>query len=118
MLHAFFLHDLKSLRDLFFRHSILGVSGVVHNAVAHFKISARIVAAAHGLRQISDRFFHRFDMRDVIQIDDAAQLLTVCKFFRRRIIGRKHDLMSGNARRLGQQKLRHGRTVASASVFF
>ena len=71
MLYAFFLQNPIGFHHLIRHHTVFGIPGVVHNPVAHLKYAARIVTAAHRLRQLSAAgFFAEIDMGNIIQIDD------------------------------------------------
>ena len=80
-------------------HAVFGVARVVHDVVADLKQSARVVAAAD---MVFGRYptacFHFFNMCDVIQIDDGAQIsaafLNSCC---RCVVGGEHDIMSGDS---------------------
>ena len=53
----------------------LAVARVIHDVIANLKDSARIVAAAHLFRQLSNSFLHFFNVRDIIQVDDTVQMM-------------------------------------------
>ena len=76
--------DPERLKELLRRHAVLGIPGIVHDIIADAEQSARIIPAADGLRNVSENIFQEIDVGEVIQIDDAAQLVDIGKFFRRR----------------------------------
>ena len=117
MLHAQFLQLSVAFKELVFSKAVFGVAGVVHDSVAHGEDTAGIIAAAHGLRQLSVQ-----DLRDkgnvgnIIQVDDGTQFCRVGILFRRRLIGREHDMFPGRANRFGQHQLGHGGTVKAEII--
>ena len=75
----------KRIRDLILRHAILGISGIIHNAVADRIDSARIIAAAYRLR------YPAFLLKEInhgiiIQINISSKLPCLRIFTGRRII--------------------------------
>ena len=77
LLYALGLHDPEGLKQLFGGHTVLGVPRVVHNIIGDLKHTAGIVAAAHFAGQLAAGFFHGFNMGNVIQVDDTAQVVAV-----------------------------------------
>ena len=51
VLHAVSLQLRICIEKLLLRHAVLGIPGIVHDAIAHLENSARIEAAAHCLRK-------------------------------------------------------------------
>ena len=115
--HTFLLQNPVRLKNLLFRHPILGVSRVVHDAVRKSVNSARVKAAAHRLRKSSQHLLHNRDMGNVIKIDDCAKLIGIAKLLRLCVIGGIHDLLSGDPGCLRQHQLRGGGTVTPAPIF-
>ncbi len=67
LLNPLGLQDLKALKQLLSGKTILGIAGIIHDAVAHFENAARIIPAAHGLRQLSSQdLLQERNMGDVI----------------------------------------------------
>ena len=99
------LKDLIGINQLILGHTILGISGVVHDSVAEFEHTSRIIAAADGLRNVSDGLLQEINMGKIIQIDNSAKLICVCKFLRRRIVGRKHNVLAIKPTGLGKHQL-------------
>ena len=93
----FCFQDLEGFKDLFGGHAVFRVARVIHDAVGNLEQSTRIVPAADRLRDFSDRLLQKINMCDVIQIDDRTQLCRKTELFRRRIVGRKHDVLSYRA---------------------
>ena len=65
------LEDPEGLKELISSHSILGIAGVIHNAVTHLENSARIISAGNGLRNPADGFFKEINVSEIIQIKEA-----------------------------------------------
>ena len=114
--NALFFQNPIPLKKLRLCKAILGISRIVHDSIAHFKHASGIVTAAHGFRQCAQNLFHKINMRDVIQVDNCAELRCVSVFLRRRFVGGKHNVFSDNARRLAEHQLRHRGTVAAAAI--
>ena len=104
-LNTFCFQDLVSLEDLRCGHSVLGIAGVVHDAIAHTENSAGIVTATDLFRQMAQSLFQKIDMSDIVQIDDGSQLVSQLEILSRCIIGREHDIVSSAAHSLGQHQL-------------
>ena len=100
MLRAFLLQNPVSVEKLFCGHTVFGIAGIVHNIIADLKYPARIETAADGLRNIADGFLQEINMRIIVQIDNRSDFRRIGKFLRRRIIGRKHDILSLYAKSL------------------
>ena len=64
--HSLAFQNPESLKNLRFRHAVLGLSRIVHDSVANLKNSARIIAAAHTLRQCTNGFFQVRNVGNVI----------------------------------------------------
>ena len=73
--------------------------------IADFEQAARIITAADCLRNMSYGLLQKIDMGKVIEIDDGSQLICQLKFFRRRIIRGKHDLLPFEFHSLCHHKL-------------
>ena len=56
-------------------------------------------------------------MRDVIQVDNRAQLRCQGIFLFRRIVGGKHNLLALGADRITEHQFRFGGTVTATAVF-
>ncbi len=116
MLYALGLQDPVALQDLLCGHAVLGILGVVHDGVGDLEISARVVAKAHGLREVSQGLLQLGDVGEVIQIDDGAQLFRQLVLRKRCIVGGEHDLLSTEAAGLGHFQLCTGRAVGTAAL--
>ncbi len=114
--HPFILQNAVSLKKLLRRKAVLGIAWIVHNTVAHLEHAARIVTAAHGLGQFPQNAFHKVDMRDVVQIDDASHFRTVFVLLCRGIVGGKHDILPVNSQSVAQHQLRQRGAVAASAV--
>ena len=76
LFYAFGLQDLECLKNLFSGHTVLGISRIIHNAVANLEKSARIITAADRLRNTFRSVFSTtINMCDIIQVDDRAKLI-------------------------------------------
>ena len=116
MLHALGLQDPVALQNLFCGHAVLGILGIVHDGVGDLEVSARVIAKAHGLREVSQGLLQLGDVGKVIQVNDGAQLLRQLVLGKRRIIGGEHDLLSTEAAGLGHFQLCTGRAVGTAAL--
>ena len=96
-------------------HAVLGVAGVIHDAVAQLKHTARIVAAANGLGD-TGRFFEEVHMGQIVQVDVSAQLVGFLHVLRRRLVGGKHDVAAGKAAGLAHQQLGVAGAVDAAAL--
>ena len=102
-----------SFEKLLLGHSVLGIARIVHDAVAELINSARIISAAHHLRELrSDDAFKERNMCNIIKIDYASELGTERILFSRRIVAREHDRASDRVRK---NKLSLARAVKSES---
>ena len=115
---SFCFQDLKCFKELFCGHTVFCISRVIHDIVADFKESTRIVTAADGLRNISDGFFQKINMGNIIQVDDCSQFCCILIFLCRCGIGREHNISSLASHRLRKHQFGHGGTVTSTSIFF
>ena len=105
VLGALGLERAEGLEELLGGHAVLGVAGVVHDAVGELEQAARIKAAA-------DRFgdgraantLKELDVADVVKVDDGAQLVGELKVGSRRVVGREHDVVAGDAQRAGDHR--------------
>lgn len=117
MLRSLCLQPPIGLDDLRLGHTVFCIAWIVHDAIGNLIDSARIIAAGNRLRDIAEGLFHVVNMCDVIEVDDAAELRTVCKFLVRRIIRGEHDVVSGKAAGVRKHQLRLRRAVHTAAVF-
>lgn len=116
MLHAFFLQHTEAFKHLLRSKTVFRISRIIHDTVAYFKNTARVITAAHRFRKSAQDILQKFYMRNIIQIDGSAQLSGIGELLRRRIIGGKHDIFSGHPHRFAQHQLRQGRTVTAAAI--
>lgn len=117
VLGALGLEHAEGLKELLGGHAVLGVAGVIHDAVGELEQAARIKAAADCLGDGPRDTLKELDMADVIKVDDGAQLVGELKVGRRRVVRREHDVVSRNAQRPGDHELGIARTIAAAAVF-
>ena len=117
VLNTLFFEDPDSLEELLLREAVLGIAGVVHDPVGHPEDAAGIIAKAHGLREFtSQNLLQERNVRDIIQVDDSAEFSRVRVLLCRRIVGRKHDVISICPDSVGQHQLRKGRAVESEVI--
>ena len=76
--HQFFV----SLDKLFFGKSVFGIAGVVHDAVGDRELAARVVAAAHGLRN-AYTLCKIVNMCKIIKVDISTKFAGFFVFFHR-----------------------------------
>ena len=86
VLSAFFLKDLKCFKKLIFSHSVFGITGVIHDSVAHLKNSAGIISAGNCLWNLSKSFFQKFNVCEIVKIDDCTKLVGIDILFCRSIV--------------------------------
>ena len=98
-------------------HAVLGVAGVIHDAVGELEQSARIKAAADRLGDGPRNVLKELDVADVVKVDDGAQLVGELKVRCRRVVGREHDVVSRDTQRAGDHELGIARAIAAAAVF-
>ena len=117
VLHSLLFKDPYSLKKLLFGKSVFGISGVVHNAVGHPEHAARIVAEAHGLRELpAEDLLQERNVRDVIEIDDRAEFRGKRVFFSRRVVGGEHDVSPVRPRGVREHQFCHGGAVESEII--
>ena len=121
LLRAPGLEHPERLGDLLARHAVLGVAGVVHDLKALARLAereraARIEAAADPLRDIADRLFQKVHVRNIIKVDDRAELCRQAVILGRGLVGREHDVLADAADALGHHQLRERRAVAAAAL--
>ena len=117
VLHALFLQQPHPFEHLLRRKAVFRFARIVHDRRIDRKAPARIVPHAYGSGQFADGLFAVFDVGDIVEIDDGADLGGVLEFRRRRHVRREHDLIAGQFHRLREGKLRSGRAVAAKTVF-
>ena len=110
------LQNAERLGNLRRRHAVLRVARVIHDAVREFEHAARIIAAAHGLRELSELFFHTRYVGNVVQVDDAAELRRECELAGRRVIRGEHNLLAGKPAGITHHELSLRRAVHAAAV--
>ena len=116
ILGSFGFEDTESIKDLLCCHSVFCISRVVHDIIADLEHTARIVTATDRLRYLAYSTLYCFDMCDIIQVDDSADLICITEFCFRSIVGREHDITFFASDRLGKHQLCHGRAVAATAV--
>ena len=105
ILRSFCLQHLKCFEKLFRCHAVFGIARIVHDIIADFEQAARIITAADHLGNMPDRLLQKLNMCNIVQIDNCPQLICQLKFFRRRIIRGKHDLLPFEFHSLCHHKL-------------
>ena len=85
LFRALFLKDLIGLEELRLGHTVFGITRIVHDAVAEFEETARIIAAANRLRYPGS-LLKEVDHRKIIQIDYGSELGGISHVLRRSII--------------------------------
>ena len=104
-------------------HAVFGISRVVHDlktlpGFTQSEHAAGIVPAADLFRNLSGGALQILNQCEVIQVHDSAQLVRQLKFFRRRLIGREHDILPGDATPLRHDEFRQRGAVTPAALFF
>ncbi len=72
VLGALGLEQAERLEELLGGHAVLGVAGVIHDAVGELEQAARIKAAADRLGGGACDALKELDVADVVEIDDGA----------------------------------------------
>ena len=111
------LEHAEGLEELLSGHAVLGVAGVIHDAVGELEQAARIKAAAYRLGDGARDALKELDMAYVVKVDDGAQFICKGKIRRRRVVGREHDVVAGDTQRAGNHELGIARAIAAAAVF-
>ena len=111
------LERAEGLEELLGGHAIFGVARVVHDAVGELEQAARIKAAADRLGNGPRNALKEFNVADVVEVDDSAQLVGELKVRRGRVVGREHDVVAGDTQRAGDHELGIARAIAAAAVF-
>ena len=93
-----------SLGHLILTHAVLGVAGVIHDAVAQLKHTARVKAAADGLGHACD-LFQELHMSQIVEVDVSAQVVGFLHVLGRGVVGGKHDIAALEAAGLAHQQL-------------
>ena len=117
VLGALGLEHAERLEELLGGHAVLGVAGVIHDAVGKLEQTARIKAAADRLGDGPRNVLKELDVADVVKVDDGAQLVGELKVRCRRVVGREHDVVSRDTQRAGDHELGIARAIAAAAVF-
>ena len=117
MLGPLRLQDAKRLVQLLGGHAVFGIARIVHDAVANFEQAARVIAAADGFGNMADRLLEKIDMRDVVEVDDGAQLVGKHVIGRGRFVRGEHDVVAAYAASVGKHELGIRRAIAAAAVF-
>ena len=112
-LHALLHEDTEALKHLLPGKTVLRITGVVHDFRPHGKVPSRIKTAAQPLGQIAQ---HLFQKTNIVQINGRAKFFRQRKFFRRRVVGGKHDILSPHPHCIAEHQLRIGRTVTAAAA--
>ena len=97
ILGALGLEHAESLKELLGGHAVLGVAGVVHNAVRELEQAAWVKTAAYRLGDGARDALKELDGTDVVKVDDGTQFICKGKIRRRRVVGREHDVVSRDA---------------------
>ena len=117
ILGALGLEHAEGLKELLGGHAVLGVAGVIHDAVGELEQAAWIKAAADRFGDGPRNTLKELDVADVVKVDDGAQLVGELKVGSRRVVGREHDVVAGDAQRAGDHELGIARAIAAAAVF-
>ena len=87
LLNAPVLKHSVCFEQLSLCHAVLGIPGIIHNAVAHRNDSARIKSARHYFRVlISDNSVKELDVGNIIKIDDRTHVVCELVLLRRCIV--------------------------------
>ena len=106
-----------SFGHLLFGHAVLGIAGVIHDAVAQVKGSAGVKAAA-------DRFgdtchiLEEIHMGQVVQVNVSAQVIRLLHVLHRRFVGGEHDIAAAEATGFAQQQFGVAGAVHAAAFLF
>ena len=117
VLGALGLEHAERLEELLGGHAVLGVAGVIHDAVGELEQAAWIKAAADRFGDGPRNTLKELDVADVVKVDDGTQLVGELKVGSRRVVGREHDVVSRDTQRAGNHELGIARAIAAAAVF-
>ena len=92
------------LGHLVLAHAVLGIAGIIHDAISQVEHAARIVPAADGFGN-TRHLFEEVHMGEIIQIDVGTQFIRFLHILRRRIVGREHNVTAGKAASFAHQQL-------------
>ena len=109
------LEPHERLDHLVLAHAVLGLAGVVHDAVAQLEDPAGVVAAEHGLGDLRDAL-EEVDHREVVEVDERPEPGGLEHVERRRLVRGEHDLVAGKAACLREQELGVARAVDAAAL--
>ena len=116
ILYALALEDFISLNNLLMSHTVFCIAGVIHNVVGNGKMSAGIVTAADGFRNVGN-LLQKVNMSNIIQIDGYIQFTSQFKVLCRSCIGGEHNLALLKAYGIAHLQLGIGGTVGTAALF-
>ncbi len=105
----------EGLHHVGLAHAVLGVAGVVHDVVAQLVDAAGVVAAEDGLGHLG-HLLQEVHHRDVVEVDESAELGGLVHVERRRLVGGEHDLVALETACLGEQQLGVARAVHAAAL--
>ena len=106
----------EGLEELLGGHAVLGVAGVVHDAVGELEEPARVEAAAHRFGDTAHGLLVEVDVGDVVEVDDGAELVGEHEVLGRGIVAREHDVVTGDTAGVGKHELAGARAVAAAAL--
>ena len=116
ILYALALENFISFDNLLMSHTVFCIAGVIHNVVGNGKMSAGIVTAADGFRNIGN-LFQKVNMSNIIKIDVYIQFTSQLEILCRSCIGGEHNLALLKAYGIAHQKLGIGGAVGTATLF-
>src|SRR3989344_9260496 len=114
--NAFFLGTAVSVKKLFAREAEFGFLRIPDDVVARFE-SKRGVAEADKFRQ-TRAVLKKIKMSDIVEIDEGAHFFRLDEFFRRRIVGGEHDVLTAHARFVRDEEFGQGTAVRTAPFVF
>ena len=115
MLNALCLENFISLNNLLVRHAVFCIAGVIHDVVGDCKMSARIIAAADGFRNIGN-LFEEVDMGEIIKVDGYVQLACQLEVLSRSCVGGEHNLALLEAHSVAHEQLGVGGAVSATAL--
>ena len=117
MFRAFFHQLFIGFHHLGPCHAVLGIPGVIHNAVGNSKMPAGVKTAADRFGNPCN-FFQKIHMGQVVQVDDDSHLFSQLHVFHRRFVRTEHYIGPCKAHSMAHFQFRQGRAVCPAAFFF
>ena len=114
-LNALLFDDFISFEELVARQAVFCLSRLADDVVAFHEV-ARIIAEADDFWQ-AGVFLEVFDVADIIEVDDGAELDGLLEFIGRRIIRRQENFFAFDTRDIRDDELGEAAAVGACAFF-